>query len=73
MMRLPQLDVNRVSLLMFHNLQASSSYSYVPAVGGYARLNFVLVPGLDADVGIVRFDTQLRLAGQVVRLDQSSA
>ena len=41
-MRLPQLDVDRVSLLMFHDFQSAASY--VPAAGGHARLNLVLIP-----------------------------
>src|ERR1019366_579765 len=64
--RRPQLNVDRISLLMFHNFQPTASY--VPAVGRYVRLNLVLIPGLDANVGVPRFDAQLRLAGQVVSL-----
>jgi hypothetical protein len=64
--RLPQLNVHRISLLMFHNFQ--TAISYVPAVGRYVRLNLVLIPALDADVGVVRFNAQLGLAGQVVSL-----
>jgi hypothetical protein len=64
--RLPQLNVDPVSLLMFHNFQPAASD--VPSVGGYAGLNLVLIPSLDANVSIVRFDSQLRLSGQVVGL-----
>src|SRR5271155_3020722 len=61
-----QLNVDRVSLLMFHNLQAAASD--VPAMGGYASFNFVLIPSLDVNVGVMCFDTQVRLAGEVVDL-----
>src|ERR1035437_6483976 len=64
--RLPQLNVDRIFLLMFHNFQTAASD--VPAVGRYVSLNPVLIPALDADVGVVRFDAQLGLAGQVVSL-----
>jgi len=37
-------------------------------MSGHMRLNLALIPGLDADVGVVRFYAQLRLAGQVVIL-----
>src|SRR5208282_4533223 len=64
--RLLQLNVDRVALLMFHNFQPAASD--VPPVGGYARLNLVLIPGLDVNIGVVRFDAQLRLTGKVVSL-----
>src|SRR5271170_2435960 len=62
--RLLQLNVNRISLLTFNNLQ--TAVSYVPTVGSHARLNLVLIPGFDANAGIVRLDAQLGFAGQVI-------
>jgi hypothetical protein len=62
--RLAQLDVDRVSLLMFHDFHSSGSE--MPAAGGYARLNLVLIPGFDVDAGVAGFDAQLGLGRQVV-------
>src|ERR1017187_717913 len=51
---------------MLHNLQAA--VSDVPAMGGHPGFNLILIPGFNANVGIVRLDAQLGLAGQVVSL-----
>jgi hypothetical protein len=64
--RLPQFEVDGISLLMLHNFEAV--VSYVPTAGRYARLNLALIPGLDTKIGIVRLDAQVRLAGKVVSL-----
>jgi hypothetical protein len=61
---LPQLDGDRISLLMFDNLQTFAPN--MPAASGDPRLNLVLIPNFDAHVGVVRFDTQFRLAGKIV-------
>src|ERR1700733_3105210 len=65
-MRLPQLDIDGVSLLVFHHFQISASD--VPAASGDVRLNLVLIPHVDPDAGITRFDVQLWFASQVVGL-----
>jgi len=63
---LPQFEVDGIPLLMLRDFE--TAVSYVPTVGGYVRLNLVLIPRFDAKVGIVRFDAQLGLASQIVGL-----
>jgi hypothetical protein len=64
--RLAQLDLDSVSLLVFHNYQPI--VSDMQATGGHASLNPVLIPGFDANVGIMCPEPKIGLAGQVVGL-----
>jgi hypothetical protein len=49
---------------MFHNFQTAASGA--DAVRRYTRLNLVLIPGFNMNIGIVHLDAQLRLAAQFV-------
>jgi hypothetical protein len=64
--RLAQLNLDRVSLLMFNDLQSAAPN--MPATGRDPSLNLVLIPGLNPDIGVMRVHSQLGFPRKVINL-----
>jgi hypothetical protein len=58
----PDLQLHRIARLVVQNRQ--SFVPNLPAGSGHSRLNRLLIPGFDGDIGIRGFDPKLRFAAQ---------